>query len=72
MKTYKPSLRGTRSGSLFAWIGIAAFLSAFVADRASEGLQVASLQDCCGVVRVFLRIARARSGAISASRSSGH
>ena len=38
-------------------------LSAFVADRASEGLQVASLQDCCGVLRVFLRYAH-REGAI--------
>jgi integrase/recombinase XerD len=38
-------------------------MSAFVADRASEGLQVASLQDCCGVLRVFLRYAH-REGAI--------
>jgi integrase/recombinase XerD len=38
-------------------------LSAFVADRASEGLEVASLADCCGVLRVFLRFAH-REGAI--------
>jgi integrase/recombinase XerD len=38
-------------------------LSAFVADRGSQGLQVASLQDCCGVLRVFLRYAH-REGAI--------
>jgi site-specific recombinase XerD len=38
-------------------------LSAFVADRASEGLQVTSLRDLSGALRVFLRYAY-REGAI--------
>ena len=38
-------------------------LSAFVADRASEGLQTVSLTSCCASLRVFLRYAH-REGAI--------
>jgi integrase/recombinase XerD len=65
---YRHHLR--RLEGFLARIGVAklselspAILSAFVADRASEGLQVASLQDCCGMLRVFLRYAH-REGVI--------
>jgi integrase/recombinase XerD len=63
---YRHHLR--RFERFLARIGVAklselspSILSALVADRASEGLQVASLQDCCGVCGCFCatRIARA-------------
>jgi site-specific recombinase XerD len=43
-------------------------LSAFIADRAGEGLSKVSLRDCCGVLRVFLRYAH-REGAIASDLS---
>jgi integrase/recombinase XerD len=70
---YQHHLR--RFDAFLARIGVArlselspAILSAFIADRAGEGLTKTSLRDCCGVLRVFLRYAH-RQGVVSSDLS---